>query len=152
MKLHPAEKKLINDIKEYGWHVLNVFDKNGTEPEFAYSIGLYKTFQHPEIIIIGLRQELAHILINNIGEKIRAGGKYQPGLFYSDILDDYECFMLNVSKESYSEYVGYGIWYYDGDQFPLLQCIYPTLEGAYPWEKEWPEEIRTLQPMLGEIN
>jgi len=60
--------------------------------------------------------------------------------------------MIDVTKDNYKEYVGYGRWYYQGDNFPLLQCIYPTVKGIYPWEKEWPADIKTLQPILGDSN
>lgn len=64
-----ADKKLLSDIDSHGWHVLKIMDDdNGSS--FCYSVGLFKTFNHPEIIIIGLKPDLAHTLINNIGEDI----------------------------------------------------------------------------------
>jgi len=70
--LDEGEKKLVADIEELGWHVLKVLeDDNG--PGFVYSVGLFKTFNHPEIIIVGLKLDLAHILINNIGVDIKNG-------------------------------------------------------------------------------
>jgi len=147
--LDKGDKKLIDDIGQFGWHVLKVLeDDNG--PGFAYSVGLFKTFKHPEIIIIGLKLDLAHILINNIGEDIKKGKRYESGQLYNNILDDFKCLMFDVPKEKYKKYVGYGLWYYEGDNFPLLQCIYPTVNGIYPWEKEWPEDIIDLQPILGD--
>jgi hypothetical protein len=148
--LDKGDKKLIADIHKFGWHVLNVTDDN-RGPRFSYSVGLFKTFGHPEIVIVGLKHELAHVLINNIGFDIKNGMKYQSGQFYADILDDFQCLMIEVNKKYYREHVGYALWYYKGDNFPLLQCIYPTVNGIYPWEKEWPEDIRDLQPILGDV-
>jgi hypothetical protein len=59
--------------------------------------------------------------------------------------------MLEVPKGDYKKFVGYGLWYYKDNNFPLLQCIYPTVNGVYPWEKEWPSDIKDLQPILGDI-
>lgn len=144
-----GDKKLLDDIDEFGWHVLKVLeDDNG--PGFCYSVGLFKTFGHPEIIIVGLKLDLAHTLINNIGHDIKNGIKYQSGQFYTDILDNFKCLMIEVSKKHYKEYVGYGLWYYKDDNFPLLQCIYPTVKGVYPWDKNWPADIVDLQPILGD--
>ncbi len=42
--------------------------------------------------------------------------------------------------------------YYGDDNFPLIQCVYPTVKGIFPWEKDWPENIKDLQAILGEIN
>lgn len=135
-----------NNIDEYGWHVINVLEDD-QGPSFSYSIGLYKSFGHPEVIFIGLKIELAHLLINNIGESIREGFIYENDKFYTDILDNYKCRMLKVDEYYYNKYVGRGLAYYNAS-FPLFQCIYPTVNGIYPWEKELPEEIRLTQPIL----
>lgn len=145
-----GDEKLIADIEEFGWHVLHVLEDD-SGPRFSYSIGLFKTFGHPEIILIGLKHELAHTLIDNFGHDIESGRKYQSGQFYSDILDDFRCLMIDVKKEHYHEHFGYAKWYYKSDNFPALQCIYPTVEGVYPWENEWPADIKYLQPILGDI-
>ena len=145
------DQKLFDDIEKYGLHVLHIFGEEDYPP-FSYSVGLYKTYNHPEIIIIGLKQQLAHIIINNIAEDIKNGIKYDPFSWSSDILDNFKCLFIPVSKSNYKEYVGYDRWYYKGDDFPLLQCIYPTTKGIYPWEEAWPDDIKKLQPLLGPIN
>src|SRR5688572_24743948 len=109
--LDTGEQKLIDSVDQVGWHVMKVLEDD-KGPGFAYSIGLYKTFNHPEIIIVGLKLDLAHILINDIGEDIKKGLKFESGKFYDNILDDFKCLLLNVNKEFYKEYVGYGRWYY----------------------------------------
>lgn len=149
-ELTEGDKRLIADIEKYGWHVIKIMEDNNNPP-FCYSVGFYESFKHPEIIIIGLKLELAHILINNIGEDIKNGLGYQSGKFYSDILDNYKCRMLQVSQDNYDEYFGYAKWYYKNKDFPVLQCIYPTVKGIYPWETDWPEDIKDLQPVLGEL-
>jgi len=148
---NPRDKKLREDIESYGWQVVKVMEDD-KGPGFCYSIGLYQTFRHPEIIILGLKPDLGHVLINNIGEDIKNGKTYQAGQFYRDILVDYKCFMLNASAEYFDEYLGCAQSFYQAKDFPLLQCVYPTLKGIYPWENDWPKEIRDLQPLLGEID
>lgn len=117
-------------------------------PGFGYSIGFYKTFNHPEIIIVGLKLDLIHTLINNIGHDIQNGKVFKSGNFHADIIDGFDCKMLKVSKQFYDLYVGQALWFYENDDFPLLQCIYPTIKGIYPWESNWPEEIKDIQPVL----
>jgi hypothetical protein len=149
-ELTRVDKKLLSDIEMYGWHTLKVLeDENG--PGFCYTVGFYKTFNHPEIVIIGLNPDLAHVLINNIGEDIKNGITYQSGQFYAEIIDNFNCLLLTVNKENYSEYFGYANWYYQNNNFPVLQCIYPTVKGIYPWEDEWPISIQDMQPILGDL-
>lgn len=149
-ELTQGDKKLLADIDEFGWHVLKVMEDD-QGPGFCYSVGLFKTFNHPEIIIVGLKLDLAHLLINNIGEDIKNGRTYQSGQFYPDILTNFDCLMLQATEDNYDEYFGYGQWYYNGADFPVLQCIYPTVKDVYPWEADWPTEIQSLQPILGDL-
>ena len=145
-----SEQKVLDDIAQHGYHVVHVLqDDEG--PGFSYSVGLYATYKHPEIIFIGLKPDLAHLLISNMAYDIQHGKPYESSKMYPDILDDFECMILEVSKENYQFYVGFDIWYYEGTDFPLLQCIYPTVDGIFPWEDAWPEEIKGLQPVLGKI-
>ena len=139
------------NISQYGLHVCKVFPTVEGRPNFGYSIGLFKNYHHPEVLIIGLKLELIHSLINCIGEDIRNGKSFLPGQFYSDIIDGYECFFTSVEKRYYEDYVGQALMYYGDQEFPLLQCIYPTLKNIYPWQLSWPVEINFLQPMLGQV-
>jgi hypothetical protein len=43
----------------YGWHVVKILEKHET-PGWAFSVGLYKNFNHPEIVVFGLNDEVAH--------------------------------------------------------------------------------------------
>ena len=63
------ERKTHADIKEFGWHVLLIpEDEQG--PAFAYSVGLQKTFNHPEILVLGLDINLMHRMVNGIGDRV----------------------------------------------------------------------------------
>lgn len=143
-------KKLTDSIAEHGWHVIKVME-DGPSPEFCFSVGLYKTFGHPEIIIIGLDMDLAHELINLMGDEISAGGSFTAGEFYEDIIEDYACYMLAVEEEYYEDWIGTAIGFYGAKNFPVLQCVYPNMDRIYPWQPEWPEEMDDLQPLLGEM-
>ena len=149
-KIKEFDAKLANDIKNHGLQVLHVFgDYRG--PAFSYSIGLFKSYGHPEIIIVGLSEQLAHILINNMAFDIKGGKVYTPLKYEAGVLDNFDCYFIEVEKINYDEYVGSAQGYYGNDDFPLLQCIYPTTKGIYPWQPEWPDS-KDLQPILGSIN
>ena len=145
------DTKLKNDVTKFGLQVMYVMEDE-TGPGFSYSIGLFESYQHPEIIMIGLKQELAHTLINNMAYDIKKGKIFSSLTFEAGILDDFKCYITEVEKSNYDNYVGQAQRYYKGDAFPLLQCVYPTVKGIYPWEAEWPESIKGLQPILGPVN
>ena len=146
-ELTEGDKQVLHDIDQFGWHVVKIMEDDAG-PGVCFSIGLHKTFNHPEILIIGLKIDLAHILINNIGESIKDGKSYDSDSPFDDILDGYNCYMIKVNEQYYEEYLGYAKWYYNGP-FPVLQCVYPTVNGVYPWQKECTNEYKKMQPILG---
>jgi hypothetical protein len=73
-----GDRKLLADVKQVGWHVIKVAgDDEG--PAFAYSIGLFHSFQHPEIVTFGLDVTDMHRMINAIGEAVRGNGTFTDG-------------------------------------------------------------------------
>ena len=152
MTIAEIDQDVQDNIDKFGLTVRYVFSTTGDLPSFSYSIGLFKSYGHPEIIMIGLKEQLGHTLINNMAFDIKKGGIFTPFIYQPDILDDFNCYFIEVAKGNYDEYVGGCQRYYAGDEFPLLQCIYPTVKGIYPWEDEWPEDIKNLQPILGPLN
>jgi hypothetical protein len=113
-------EKLNYNVKTYGLQVQHVFgDESG--PNFSYSIGLFETYKHPEILIIGLSQSLCQIVINNMAEDIKNGKQYLPLKFYTDILDDFDCYIVQVDQSNNGEYVVQAEQYYGNSDFELVQ-------------------------------
>ena len=146
-----SEKKVFDDIEKYGVHVIYIMeDEQG--PGFGFSIGLYETYNHPEIIMVGLKHDITHSLINSIADTIKKGSVFTPNQFYPGITEGFDCYFLEVEEAFYRDYLGYANWYYKNINFPVLQCVYPTTKGVYPWEKDWPESLNKLQLLLGQPN
>jgi hypothetical protein len=145
-----ADQKVLDDIATYGWHVVKVYEDE-VGPGFAFSIGLFRTFGHPEVIMFGLPPDVMHQVINVIGTNIRAGKRYTAGPAYDDLIERYSCTFRQVPKRHYPEYLGYAQWFYRGDEFPLLQCIWPDREGRFPWQAPEDAWLRKGQPVLGDL-
>ncbi|GAB4045683.1 DUF4262 domain-containing protein [Spirosoma litoris] len=126
------KEKIEKDVKLHGWIVYNIIDK--TLPTFAYTVGLYATFGHPEIIISGLRKEIGHQILNDIGNDVRKGINRQADQSYSDILQNYNCVFKQISENTYQDYLGQAMVFYDEERIPFLQCVYPDKMGKFPWE------------------
>ena len=137
-----------DNIQKYGCHIIHVMASD-TELGFSYSIGLFQTFQQAEIIIIGLKQELRHLLINNICEDYKKGRILENETYQSDILVNLDCFVTKVKKEYYEEYIQQAINFYQSDAFPMLQIIYPTIKGVFPFDTSFPTELQ--YPILGNV-
>lgn len=75
------EAQTLADIDRFGWSVFKVGNDMG--PDFAYSVGMFRTLSHPEILIFGLPLDTMHRLINDVGERVRfvaAVGRLGAGL------------------------------------------------------------------------
>jgi hypothetical protein len=147
--LDPSEQKVLDDVEQYGLHVVNVLAE-GDLPEFSYTIGLYKNFNHPEVLVYGLARERAHRLLNDLGDDLRAGEKYLVGQTYDSLLEGYLCTFRTIPTAQYREHLGWASWFYDHGDFPSLQLVYPDREGRWPWQDGVSEGFRRNQLILAD--
>jgi hypothetical protein len=48
----------------------------------------------------------------------------------------------------YKEYVGFSLWFYESNDFPMLQCFWPDCSNRFPWDSSCPDWVREAQPFL----
>jgi Domain of unknown function (DUF4262) len=145
----PAEDKLLADVDTYGWHMLTIpEDDHG--PGFTYSIGLFQTYGHPELIVFGLPNKKMQRIIDTVAGLIKTGSVFRDHRESFDILEGFGCVFRTVRREHYREHFGYAIWFYEGLSFPALQCVWPDNQHQYPWQATCQAAIRDLQPPLYE--
>ena len=141
------EERIISDVKEFGWHV-GLFEATENEPSFAYTIGLWKTFNHPDIIAFGLPIQTLHEVLNNTAEKVKEGQTIALEIDDFDILETLPVQFIDVDKNYIPEYFGYGQWFYDYGDFPAIQLVWPDRNGKFPWEEGLEEEFLKNQLLL----
>lgn len=152
-KLREAEddhdRKLLSDIERFGWHVVHI-NEDAEGPGFSFSVGFYYTFQQPEILIMGLKQDVAHDLLKIAYVQISGGKAFRPFERNSDFTQDYECALAPIEIEHYREYLGYATWFYRSlpNPFPALQFIWPDKQGRFPWEQGYDDRFFKLQKPL----
>ena len=149
MGMNSGDAQVHADIATYGWHVVKVLE-DAEGPGFAFTIGLYRRFEHPELIVVGLPPDTMHRLLNVAGEAVRSGQVYVAGQAYDDLLEAYSCTFRPVPVRQYEPYLGYARWYYRGDDFPTLQLVWPDREHRYPWAAPPDAWIRGAQPVLAD--
>lgn len=141
------DRQVIDDIAQYGWHVIQVAEDD-EGPGFAFTIGLYRSFGHPEVIITGLPLDVMLVILNTIGDSLRADTRFEAGGTYDTLLEGYDCTFRRVPKEQYREFLGTAMRYYKSTDFPCLQCIWPDRAGRWPWDPEASESFRAVQPLV----
>src|SRR5262249_25391357 len=144
-----TDRWLLEQIKDPGWAVLGIQEEEGDRPDYAFSVGLFHTLGHPEILLMGLRPEVAQNLINGMGEAIRGGRRFEAGKRYDDIASGAPLAFLAVAERHYRAYLGYARWFYRGSDFPVLQCVWPDKAHRFPWEDGYDGDCFALQRLLG---
>jgi hypothetical protein len=143
------DRKLLADFGRHGWHVVGV-EEDEEGPGFAYSIGLYRSFGHPEVIVFGLPVRVMHRTINGVGEQVRSGERFGHLDEAGDVLEGYNVAFRTVKRRHYADYLGYARWFYRGDDFPALQCVWPDSAHRYPWHPEFDAALSRRQPVLSD--
>jgi hypothetical protein len=143
------EVSIRKNVREFGWHACMVQAAQG-RPNFVYSIGLFRTYRKPEIILFGLPPKVAHTMIWTAADLYKEGSDVRVREPMGDFLEGYPVLFREVHASTYREYFGYGLWFYDGPAFPALQCFWPDKKGRFPWEEKTEAEFRALQPDLSQ--
>ena len=145
------ERKAITHVKEHGVHILQVFDAEEKNPDFSYTMGLWHTYRHPEVLIIGLKDELCFRLLNNIKADIAQGERFVSGVSSISVLDGFRCYFEEVPSSAYHDYLGWNLWFYDDDEFKAVQMLWPDISSTYPWQHTASDYLRWDQPILTKI-
>lgn len=144
------DQKLLSDVSSIGWHHVHVQAERGT-PGFAFSLGFYANYNHPEIIVFGLPPQIAQQLLN-IAAVAVAGAKIRYATYkpYDDLAEGMKVAFVPVARQHYPTYLGYAGWFYEstGPGFPVLQMVWPDKQGRLPWESGYDISYAKFQPML----
>ncbi len=143
------KQETLNNISHYGCHILHVMAE-GELPPFSYSIGIEKNFCFPELVVVGLKRELAHGIINEYKHRIKCGELFEPNHFYPGFLEGFNVYFIEVASKHYSAYFGWGRGLYDGNNFRVMQLVYPTTSNIWPWDSNALDSYLTWQPLLNE--
>jgi hypothetical protein len=143
-----GEIKLLADVERFGWHCLNILAE-GEEPSYSFTVGLFHSYKHPELIVFGLPANVAHQILHIAAEAIKNGTPIDLSLPTNEFLEGYPCCFVEVPAGHYRENVGFCRWFYEGDAFPLYQIVWPSREGYFPWHPAAAESFRSVQPVLG---
>lgn len=118
-------------IDRVGWVNLHIMD---TLP-YTYTIGLFKTFGHPEIVISGIHRDAAHTILNNLACSIRdKRASFQTDTTYFEIFQSYPAQFRDINPSVTESNFGLGCRFYNQAVIPIIQCVWPDLSKRFPWD------------------
>jgi hypothetical protein len=137
----------MHDVAEYGWHVVMVNSERS--PDWAYSIGLWHTYRSSELAVAGLPLDNAMTLINQIGDRIKAGVSLKDGDRLDDLLtSDLDVACRTIDEGWYRPLFGQAIDFSMAPPLPFLQVVWPDRAGRFPWEEGFDLTFAQSQPQL----
>ncbi len=146
--MNEYEKNILDHIDKHGCSVTSVFDPDEEDPPFTYSIGITESYGAPEIIIVGLKKDISHWMVNEYKRRVSEGEAFVFNVPYLGFLEGFAvCFGL-VIEEHKKEYMRSTCWLYQNSDFEALQLIWPNTSGVWPWDTNASEWFRANQPLL----
>lgn len=136
-------ERTLSNIEDYGWAAMMITGE--TWSRFAYTVGAYDALGIPELIVVGLTEKTAHIAMDLAIKAMQSGIDLTKGR-HSDIVDEVGVEFRTVSREWYEHVMYRTHWYYGGEAVPVLQIVYPDLDGYFQWDNGFNDYF--LQPLL----
>jgi len=148
--LSALDAKVLREIHTDGWQITGVLAREQDKgPDFAYSIGFFHSMGHPEVILFGLPLDTCMRAVNVIGIDVQNGMHFEADEVYQGILQaPYRVCFKEVDRKHYTDYIGYALWFYEADPFPLMQCFWSDERGRFPWDEGCADYCRAWQPPL----
>lgn len=153
--LSDFEEGILANVEQFGCQVNYVFDPDGKEEAFSYSIGFPASVEQPEVIVFGLPQGLMHSMINECLRQCRDEGLcLNDGRQVDGLIDGFSCIIRAIPKSAITaEFFNSALWFasHSGAKTALSACqiVWPgAQDGLLPWDEEATDEFRAMQPAL----
>lgn len=144
----PYEETVLRNVREGGWHVVLVPDDD-EGPGFAFTVGLQRNYNHPELIMAGLSLASSHLILNEAGAQVRAGQRFFSGQRLSGLLENGDCLISAVHPGHHREYLGTACWFSGGcANVQALQILWPDRTGLFPGDAGFAAALADRQPRL----
>ena len=128
------DQQSLANIRQYGWFSIEI-PEDQIGPSYVFTVGFYYSYNHPEVLVMGLEADTARVFLNAIAEGIKAGTKYIDGSTDND-LASFPIAFKRISSSRYHDYLGYANWFYGSSTngYPAVQFVWPDKAGLFPWD------------------
>ncbi len=144
-----AAAEVDDHIRRFGCHVISVVGGDDG-PSFSYSTGLGESAGVAEAIVIGVRPSLGKSMIDAYQEFVLAGVRFEAGKPYDGFLGGgFQVYVEPVPIDKARDFMFATFTHYADRPFSVVQIVYPTVQGVWPWEDAATASFVAMQPLLG---
>lgn len=119
-------------VAKLGWaNQLVEEGASDTEPPFAYTVGLTQRFDHPELIVVGLKPDSMQFVLNQCADRVKNGTRLKAGARLDEVIDGFQVEVRTLDP-SLLHFLGYARWFHGDRPFEALQILWPDREGRFP--------------------
>jgi hypothetical protein len=145
----PATDPLAARVARQGWSVVAV-PAVGPRPAYAFTVGLWHTFDHAEASVFGRDEDEMVEWLDTVGGAVKGGRVLLPDRLGDDVLGAEEVFPRPALASWHRHLFADALDFYRGQPVPMLQLVWPDIDGILPWERGCDEECVAAQPRLYE--
>ena len=135
LQLNPPILQVIaNNVLSRGYHLINVLGDARTEqPTVTYSVGLFHTFRHPEIVMFGVPKELSNVVLDTLIKTwvIEQKQVFMAGETYRGLTNRPAEFSI-IPQNLVDTHLTGCRWFYSNKEFPVLECIWGLKSAKLP--------------------
>jgi hypothetical protein len=138
------------DVELYGWHVVMI--QGDGEPGFLFTIGLWQSYRHPEIVLFAPSEDPSGMAgrIQAVAERVSEEEVFEADSTHESLFGRFAGAFRTVDCVWYPWFLGTAMAFYGGIDFPVLQLFWPDGEGTFPWDQGFSAELFPFQPHLFE--
>lgn len=142
--LESAVAKVRRAVEEDGAYLMAVpEDTEARRPDYVYTVGLTEKGL-PELVVFGLQQPTADLLLRPLFERMHAGEILQRGERMT--VGPFTLVLHDVPTAVAIQYMGLLDVLYDEREISCIQVVWADPHGRFPWESGFGD--LKLQPVL----
>lgn len=149
----PHSEKIEWMIETKGYAIEPVAARGDAEPPvpgYSYTIGLPEFVGFPDIVVFGLTPVAATGLIGMVVDLLAGGTEIPIGVEITGLYDgELRAVFATVDVEQWREMFVTGVAWHHGDEFDLVQLIWPDRNGFLPYEAGFDQRMIHAQPIIG---
>jgi hypothetical protein len=119
---------------------------------YSYTLNFPAHVQFPDVVVFGLTPVAARGLIGLVRDMLAGGTEIPVGAELVGLLDnELRCCFAPVELSEWSPLFDTAQAWYAGEQYDVVQLVYPDRNGFLPYEAGFDQRMRFAQPVIGRV-